>query len=390
MIIVNPLAARTAKYAAAAAEVVAIKTARTAMEFFSGCSLYSETPLRAFDVLAGRLNVARIFVKDETSRLSLTSFKALGGSYAILRKACAPQKEGRIDSRRDETFVTATDGNHGISVAAGAKIAGRRSVCFLPSHVDHLYEGTMRALGADVIRVDGNYDEAVVAALRAAKENDWTLISDTTDAAFDEVTHNIMAGYGVLAEECVEQLQDAGYGMADKKITHVFIQGGVGGLAAAVAGRLWENFGENRPTIVIVEPKSADCLFQSALRGTIWKSSGDLVTTMGGLSCGRPSRMAWTILATTADFFMTIDEATAAAGVVAVTSDPAAPDRETTPSGAAGIAGLIEAALDSRTRAEIGLDDRSVVLCVCTESIPDPKGVEPILALTRNRERMRA
>jgi diaminopropionate ammonia-lyase len=353
---------------------VSLEQSRQAEKLLKRCPLHRETPLRRFDFLAARLGVSRVFVKDETARLGLTSFKALGGAYAVmLRSPNLPRCTHAAGHapQASPIFATATDGNHGISVAAGAWLTGSRSVCVLPQHVEQRYEEALHLLGADVIRVSGNYDVAVAHAARIAAQNSWTVVSDTTEQPFDAVTRDVLAGYGVMVNECVEQLADQRCLEGGTAVTHVFIQGGVGGLAAAFAGGFWQRLGARRPTVVIVEPRSADCLFQTAKHGEIRSASGDLATTMGMLSCGRPSRMAWTILETAAEFFVTIEDSTAGSGVAAFAQEPVTFGRATTPSGAAGLGGLIEAATAKEARARIGLGRHSVVLAICSERLPD-------------------
>lgn len=370
-IIRNELADRAAAYGAEHMAIVSLAEARRAEEFLQGCPLHVATPLRVMKQLAQELQVSAVLVKDETARLGLSSFKALGGAYAVLRRA-----------ERPATFVTATDGNHGISVAAGALMARRRSVCFLPKGVSPLYEEAMRLFGAEIVRVDGTYDVAVERAARAAHENGWTLISDTTDESFDPVTRDVISGYGVMVNECMRQLADGNRLRGPEAVTHVFMQAGVGGLAAAFAGGIWQRLGDHRPVFVVVEPATADCLFQSARHGAIRNASGDLETTMGMLSCGRPSRMAWTILQSAADYFVTIADSGAEQGVAAYGREQAA-GRSTTPSGGAGLSGLIKVASDPAARALVGIDERSVILTVCSESRPDLQAMRSMLASMR-------
>ena len=257
-IIRNALADRTAPYGAEHMAVVSLAEARRAEEFLQGCPLHVATPLRVMKQLAQELQVSAVLVKDETARLGLSSFKALGGAYAVLRRAAA---------RHPITFATATDGNHGISVAVGALMARCRSVCFLPQGVSPLYEEAMRLFGAEIVRVDGTYDVAVERAARTAHENGWMLISDTTEESFDPVTRDVISGYGVMVNECMRQLADRSRLRGPEAVTHVFVQAGVGGLAAAFAGGLWQRLGDHRPVFVVVEPWTADCLFQSARHG---------------------------------------------------------------------------------------------------------------------------
>ncbi len=369
-LVCNRQADRGALYGADAAAVVSLAEVARARALISACPWHAQTPLRRLDSLAADLGVGAIIVKDETRRLGLTSFKALGGAYAVLRQAALPHPAGR----GPRVFVTATDGNHGISVAAGAKVAGGRSVIFLAGHVGAAYEQTMRSLGAEIVRTGESYDKAVDAAAQAAAVNGWTLVADTTPLELDPITRDVMAGYGVLLEECIDQLDAAGWKVSRGDVSHLFVQGGVGGLAAALAGGLWERFGDKRPTVVIVEPESADCLYQSALAGRMASASGDLATSMGMLSCGRASRMAWTILKTAADHFMVIDDAWAARGQRALAEAWTWRGFATTPSGGAGVAGLMKAASDPALRRAVGLEGNSVVLTVCTEGPPDPEG----------------
>lgn len=382
-IIRNPLADRHARYGESHRAVVSQEHSLRAELLLKRCPLHAETPLREFDVLAARLGVSRVLVKDESARLGLSSFKALGGAYAVmLRSPNSPLRRASVGPERP-TFATATDGNHGISVAAGAWIAGCAAVCFLPKHVERAYEDTMRLLGAQVIRVDGTYDVAVAHAASAARQNGWTLVSDTTEEVFDAVTRDVLAGYGVMVNECAGQLARIGHLYGREALTHVFVQGGVGGLAAAFAGGLWQLLDDMRPTFVIVEPESADCLFQTALHGEMHGASGNLETCMGMLSCGRPSRMAWTILSTAAEYFMTIAESGAAEGMAAYASEPATRGQTTTPSGAAGLSGLIEAASSASARTQLGLTDRSVVLAVCTETHPTHAPMGKLMTLRK-------
>lgn len=367
----NHLANRAAPYSDDASAIVSQDRSELASEIMATCPLHRETPMYSFAGLAAQLGLGTVYVKDETRRLGLTSFKALGGAYAVMR-----QMAGSAGPR---VFVTATDGNHGISVAAGAHVVGARSVIFLPSHVEAPYEKAMRTLGADIVRTAGTYDEAVTAAAKAADDNEWVLVADTTEASFDPVTRDVMDGYGVLLDECVGQLEGAGVDLAQGGLTHLFVQAGVGGLAAALAGGFWQRLGPYRPTIVIVQPETADCLFQSARAGGPASAAGDLATSMGMLACGRPSRMAWTVLNTAADLFMLIDDRTAAAGARAFGAGTNEAGL-TTPSGGAGIGGLIKAASYADLRTAIGLGESSVVLTVCTEGPPDPAALQSFIS----------
>ena len=366
----NKSASASAGYNEIGRRIVSREMSMAAAEVLKELPGFSMTPLRQFDRLAARLNLEAIFVKDETSRLGLTSFKALGGQYAVIHRARALASLGH--DTRAIVFVAATDGNHGISVAAGAKRVGCGAVIYVPQNVDHSYVQTMTVLGAEIVEIPGPYDAAVESAALAARMNGWNLVADTTDDPFDSATREVMAGYGVLLEESIAQLGQSGLFFGPDSVSHLFIQGGVGGLAAAFAGGLWERLGRSRPQIIVVEPASADCLFQTAIAGRIRNASGDLATNMGMLSCGRPSRMAWSILEKAADYFMTVRDVDADLAVIEYNNAIGSADLGTTPSGAAGLAGLIKAALAPTIRSELGLDSGSKVLAICTESSPDP------------------
>ena len=366
----NKSASASAPYSEAARRVVSRDMTMAAAEVLRQLPGFSVTPLRQLDNLAARLKLGALLAKDETARLGLTSFKALGGQYAVIRRARDLPSLGH--DLKSTVFVAATDGNHGISVAAGATHVGCRAVIYIPKNVDRSYVQTMTALGAEIVGIPGSYDAAVEAAVAAARVNGWNLVADTTEDAFDSATRDVMAGYGVLLEECIAQLAQSHLSFGPDSVSHLFIQGGVGGLAAAFAGGLWERLGRSRPRIIIVEPASADCLFQTAVAGHIQSASGDLATNMAMLSCGRPSRMAWAILEKAADYFMTIEDVDADVAAIEYNTAVHSDGLRTTPSGAAGLAGLIKAATVPSIRAELGLASDSVVLTICTESPPNP------------------
>jgi diaminopropionate ammonia-lyase len=257
------------------------------------------------------------------------------------------------------TFTTASSGNHGRSVAAGARLFGSRCVIFLPRFTSAEKEAAIRTRGAEVIRVAGDYDEAVAECRRQAEKNGWTLISDTSWEGYESIPKSVMRGYCVLAHELLAQWPQAP--------THVFAQAGVGGLAAAVIGYLWATL-PKRPTFVVVEPASADCWFQSNLAGKAALASGDAETTMGGLACREISPITWPIVGLGVDWFMTIDEV----GVLPARRQFAQPFADdpavaSGPSGCAGLAALLRACDDPAARAALKLDGQARVLLINSE-----------------------
>ena len=199
------------------------------------------------------------------------------------------------------TVASATDGNHGRSVAWGARLFGCRCVIYIHAEVSAGREAALRDQGAEVIRVDGNYDASVARCADDAAENGWFVVSDTSWEGYRDIPGRVMAGYSVLVSEAVEQL-------GGQRPTHVFVQGGVGGIAATVLEVLWQAWGEDRPRFIVVEPDLAACLYASAVAGHPAAVEVEEETLMAGLSCGEVSLLAWDSLGTGADDFMTIPE----------------------------------------------------------------------------------
>src|SRR5258707_13331322 len=284
---------------------------------------YAPTPLLSLDRTAASLGIERLFFKDEAWRFGLNSFKALGGAYAVFRllaDAVAAQGEGPVTASAlaagrwrhltDTMTVTcATDGNHGRSVAWGARLFHCRCVIFIHATVSEGRAAAIAAYGAEIVRVPGGYDDSVHHAAAVAAEQGWTVVSDTAYAGYSAIPRRIMQGYGVVAEEIFAQLP--GNVVGGMPPTHVFLQAGVGGMAASICARFWQHFAAARPRVVIVEPDRAACLYASARAGKPVALTGDLDTVMAGLSCGEVSVLAWPVLAAGAEDFMTIGDAAA-------------------------------------------------------------------------------
>ena len=315
----------------------------------------SPTPLLLMPRLAGELGIGALAVKNESSRLGLGSFKALGGAYAVIRLA----RERAVKGER-LTVACATAGNHGRSVAFGARLVGARAVVFVHERVSEARVEGLRELDADVVRVPGVYDDAVGEAARRAAESGWAIVSDTAWPEYEQVPRMVMQGYTVLMQETLA-------GMTQPP-THVFVQAGVGGLAASVTGHLREVLGSSGPTVVVVEPERAACLLASARAGWAVTVARAEATVMTMLECYKPSLTAWRILMRSAEAFMTVsdEEAMSALRRLAqpVGGDPSV---STTPSGAAGLAGLLRAAGNPAIRAALALDAKARVLTVVTE-----------------------
>jgi len=332
---------------------------RRAWETICGWAEYAPTPLRALDMVARAAGVADVWLKDEASRFGLGSFKALGGAYAVGEVLASEQaKTGTAPA--DITVTCATDGNHGRAVAWGARRLGCHCVIYVHTTVSQGRVDAITAYGAEVRRVPGTYDDAVREAARVADQQGWFVISDTSWPGYTEVPRSIMQGYQVMAEEAVEQLAGAAP-------THVFIQGGVGGVAAAVSTRMRARVSP-APAVVVVEPDKAACLLASAEAGAPTAIPGDLDTVMAGLACGEPSLLAWQELERGAAAFMAVPDAAAVASMKLL-ADAGIVAGE---SGVAGLAGFLLTMSDPVARETLGLGAGSRVLLFSTEGATDP------------------
>ncbi|CAN7450527.1 diaminopropionate ammonia-lyase [Bosea sp. LjRoot237] len=347
------------------------------------------TPLRALPGLAAALGIGALHLKDEGQRLGLGSFKALGGAYAVTRLVleAAAERLGRTLDEADMTspevravasemtFACATDGNHGRSVAQGAQLVGAKSVIFVHGGVSEPRAAAIAHFGAEIVRVDGTYDDSVVEAARVANERGWTTVSDTSWDGYERIPGLVMQGYTAIIREALRQLPEPP--------THVFVQAGVGGIAAAIAAHLSLLLGENRPLFTVVDPARAACLFESARNGRPTKVAHGASTVMAMLECYDPSPLAWRVLARSADAFMTVDDAVAVEAMNRLArpagGDPAIVAGE---SGAAGFAGLLAALRDPQARAALKLDTSSRVFAVVTEGATDPERYAELVGLT--------
>ncbi|WP_175714232.1 diaminopropionate ammonia-lyase [Burkholderia ambifaria] len=385
MLIANPRASRT-DYPDTLRRVMNIAAADESRAWLSHWPLVgaARTPLRMLPDLAARLGVASVSVKDEACRSPLGSFKALGAPIALMRlvKRLRPRDEldpqGLVTGRyaaslADLTVISATDGNHGRALAAAARAIGCRCVIVLHAHVDAEREHAIAAHGARIVRIAGNYDESVVHAAQLAHENGWHVVSDTSYDGYEAIPRDVMQGYGVIAAEALAQQPADDHDDGGRPFTHVFLQGGVGGLAAGVASYLWEHAGAQRPHFIVVEPRQADCLYQSALAGRATKATGSVDSVMAGLACGEASPLAWDFLEPSIDHFMLIDDDDAIGAMRAL----AAGSARDVPfvsgeSGAAGIAGLTVLMRDPALARQAGLDAHSRVLAINTEGATAP------------------
>jgi len=379
MFLLNTLPDHGRPLDAADAEMFGREAGEEAERFLSYRDNHAETPLHCLPELAASLGLAAIHVKDEGHRLGLGSFKALGGAYAVIRLVLeeASRQLGRhVDIAElhtpavkavaaTMTVACATDGNHGRSVAQGARLVGAGARIFVHSGVSDERVEAIARFGAEMIRVAGTYDDSVAEAARIAAGEGWIIVSDTSWPGYDYIPTLVMQGYTAMVREALRQLPQLP--------THVFVQSGVGGVAAAVAAHLAVVLGERRPAFVVVDPARAACICESARAGHPVKVRPGEPTVMAMLECYEPSLVAWRMLARVADAFMTVEEEDAVAAMNRLArpigGDVAIVAGE---SGGAGLAGLMRATATPAIRSALGLGAASRVLVINTEGATDP------------------
>ncbi|MHA7880590.1 MAG: diaminopropionate ammonia-lyase [Saccharospirillum sp.] len=380
-IIRNPKSQRTRPYNEAQNAIISLEAAHAVREDIRAWPGYDVTPLHRLASLERQLPLARLWYKDESQRFGLKSFKALGGAYAVGRQLqkVVQAKTGREPNLSDllqgdyhelladEVVTCATDGNHGRSVAWGARLFGCHCIIYVHRDVSGGRQAAIEALGAQVVRIDGNYDESVRQADTDARLYERILVSDTSYPGYTDIPKDVALGYTVMVAEIVEQLNG-------EIPTHVIIQGGVGGFASAVCGYFWALWGEQRPRFSVVEPEQANCLQRSAQAGQRVAVAGALHTLMAGLACGEVSVLAWEILETGVDDFLTLSE-----DAVPATMQWLARGCEDDPpieAGESAVPGLAAAILASQTpqwAEALALDASSRVLVIGTEGATDPE-----------------
>jgi len=365
------------------------ETCQAVRRFQNSMADYERTPMVSLDSLAAKLGVAKVYVKDESSRFGLNSFKALGCSFgmanllaeklgiaaenitdAVLISKGAKKKTG------DTVFVSATDGNHGRGVAWCAARYGCRAVIYLPKEAAPFRVAAIQNEGAEAHVTDLNYDDTVRLATQKARENGWTLVQDTAMPGYEQIPSWIMQGYTTMVAEALDQIEQRGGPLP----THVFLQAGVGSMSGAVLGYLLEKYRGGHPKTIIIEAKNAACMYKSILAGDgkPHRVEGDLETIMAGLACGEPNPIGWEILRDYADYFVSCPDYVTVEGMRRL-ANPIGADHKIVSgeSGAVGI-GLIELLLSKPEWAEhrnaISLDRRSIVLAFSTEGDTDPAG----------------
>lgn len=318
------------------------------LQLLQRCPAHGQTPLVDHPDLASKLGVEALWIKDERERMGLGSFKALGAAYVIAHDAVMANTDAPETALTGRTYVTASAGNHGMSVAAGARVFGARAVVYIADTVPEAFADRLRAKGADVVREGAIYEDSMAAAAKAAEDNGWQLLSDSSWPGYVNPPHRLMEGYLALMHEVFDQVPSVP--------THIFLQAGVGGLAGACAAIARAHWGDS-PRIIVVEPEVAPAL-EAAIRAGRFVTTEGPASTMGRLDCKEASLIALKGLSRDADGFALIseEEAKSATDVLATAG------LVTTPSGGAGFAAAL-----SDSQGETGMDDTSRVLLILSE-----------------------
>lgn len=371
-----------------------VEKAQQVRNFHCSIPVYGETPLARLDSYAKSHGLGAVYVKDESYRFGLNAFKALGGSYCIagyiakqldldpseitFEKLTDPSVKEKLG---ELTFVTCTDGNHGRGIAWTAQQMGVKSVVYMPKGSAQERLDNIKACGADASITDMNYDDAVRFANSQAEKNGWIMVQDTAWEGYEELPKGIMQGYMTMALEAAETF--------DRLPTHIFLQAGVGAMAGGVTGfftDLYKKKGLPTPVITIVEARVADCYWRtvSADDGKIHNADGDLQTIMAGLACGEPCTIGWEVLKNHADFFASVTDDVAAAGMRALGrpkgSDPLVVSGESGAAAFGFVTEITEKEEYADIRKALGLGPDSVCLFFSTEGATDRENYRKILA----------
>jgi diaminopropionate ammonia-lyase len=324
---------------------------------------YKPTPLIELDKLSSYLNINKIYYKDEGFRFDLKSFKALGGAFAVNKI---------VKETKAKTVSTATAGNHGRSVAWGAQRLGIKCKIFISEFVSEDRAEAMRNLGADVIRVKGNYDASLKECINQSKKNQWEIVQDVSWEGYKTVPRYIMAGYTIMIKEIFDKIKN-------EKISHVFLQAGVGGMAAAaIAG--FAKYSNNLPYFITVEPKDAECVLQSIKNEKPTSINIQKESIMGGMSCGDVSSLAWEILKHSTNYSISISDEAVATTVALLKQKEFSNDEIIAGEcGVPGVISLISAIKDKNICEKLKLNSQSNVLLIGCEGLTDFKMYNKLL-----------
>ncbi len=352
--------------------------------------MYQKTPLIERKEDAQRYQIRSVLIKDESKRFGLKAFKGLGGFYAlftvICRRLCLDEKKVTLaellespyrEKIQEFTFITTTDGNHGKGISWAAGIFGCPSYVFMPRGTVEARAQAVRDAGTAKVEIlDKTYDECVEYTASLAREHGWILVQDTSWDGYEEIPELIMKGYTTMLYEALDQMRE--YGIT--RPTHVFVQAGVGSMAAAVAAGVVQTFPQEKPVICCLEPHGASCIYESVLAsdGQAYTATGSGITIMAGLNCGTPCSIAWDILKDTLSFAISCEDDLTRRGMILLSKAENEKERIIAgESGAVG-AGILDAIMTEEKyaayRDQLGLTKDSVVLIFNTEGDTDPEG----------------
>tara|TARA_S200000501_G_scaffold293483_1_gene279105 strand:- start:793 stop:1920 length:1128 start_codon:yes stop_codon:yes gene_type:complete len=342
---------------------LSVKEIDDAFSCISNWEGYSPTPLLELNKLANELNLNKIFYKDESKRFDLKSFKALGGAYAV---------EKVSKGNKDIVVATATAGNHGRSVAWGARRLGLRCKIFISEHVTNARGKAMADLGADVIKVEGNYENSLIECIKQSTQNNWQIVQDVAWKDYMIVPKYTMAGYTVMMKEIINQIKP-------KKISHIVLQAGVGGMAAAMIAGI-ARYLENIPKIIIVEPDSAACVMESIKTGKIEKIDIERESLMGGMSCGEVSLVPWEILKNSVRYCISLPDDDIAKTMKLLANAGFGDDKIIAGENSApGVISLITSCEDVKIKEKIQLNKESNVLLIGCEGDTDAEMYQKLI-----------
>jgi diaminopropionate ammonia-lyase len=324
---------------------------------------YSQTPLVELNKLSKELNLNKIFYKDESKRFDLKSFKALGGAYAVEKVSKGNKKI---------IVATATAGNHGRSVAWGAKRLGLRCKIFISEFVSDARGQAMAELGADVIKVKGNYEKSLIECIKQSTKNNWQIVQDVAWKDYTLVPKYTMAGYTVMMKEISDQIND-------NQISHIILQAGVGGMAAAMIAGIVKYL-QNIPITIVVEPDSAACVMESIRTGKIEKIDIKRESLMGGMSCGEVSLVPWEILKNSVNYCLSLPDDDIAKtmkylGNASFSEEQIIAGENSAP----GVISLISICEDKKKKDKVQLDKLSNILLIGCEGNTDQEMYQKLI-----------
>ena len=339
------------------------KSIDEAYSTISGWNNYSFTPLIELNKLSKKLGINKIFYKDESKRFDLKSFKALGGAYAV---------EKVSNGNKDIIIATATAGNHGRSVAWGAKRLGLDCKIFISEHVSDARAKAMSSLGAEVNKVSGNYEKSLLECIQKSKKNNWHIVQDVAWKNYILVPKYTMAGYTVMMREIVEQIKNS-------KITHIILQAGVGGMASAMIAGV-ARYLDNLPVTIVVEPDSAACVMESIKIGKIKKIDIKKESLMGGMSCGEVSLVPWEILKNSVKYCISLPDDDIAKTMKFLGNSTFSDEKIIAGENSApGVISLIASCKDKKIREKIRLNNSSNVLLIGCEGDTDQEMYQKLI-----------